>query len=197
MAPLAYTNVGAQSAFYVTLGLFGASEWSIRLRSQRNHGGTPRDRGSLYVVIGAAVLGVVAAFAVAQYVRGAGVGVSRWPIFVIGVVIVMLGVALRQWAVHSLGRFFTVQVRVRSGQTVVDTGPYRWVRHPSYTAIIISFVGIGVALENWVSLAVLVVVPTIGLVVRIHVEERALLDALGEPYRHFATSRARLIPKVW
>ena len=60
-----------------------------------------------------------------------------------------------------------------------------------------SFVGVGVALENWLSLAVLVVVPTIGLVIRIRVEERALQEALGEPYRQFSASRARLIPKVW
>jgi protein-S-isoprenylcysteine O-methyltransferase Ste14 len=197
MVPLAYSDAGAQYAFYVVLGMFGASEWSIRYRSRMNRGGTQRDRGSLYVVILAAVLGVGAAFAVADAVRGAGLSVARWPVFVIGLVIVMLGVALRQWAVLSLGKFFTVQVRVRSGQTVVDTGPYRWVRHPSYTAIIISFVGIGVALENWLSLAVLVVVPTIGLVIRIRVEERALLDALGEPYREFSMNRARLIPKVW
>jgi protein-S-isoprenylcysteine O-methyltransferase Ste14 len=197
MAPLAFTNVGAQTAFYVVLGIFGASEWSIRLRSRRNHGGTQQDRGSLYVVILTASLGVAAAFAFAHQVRSAGISVARWPIFVLGLVIVMLGVALRQWAVFALGKFFTVQVRVRSDQTVVDTGPYRLVRHPSYTAIIISFVGVGVALENWLSLAVLLVVPTFGLVIRIRVEERALLDALGEPYRQFSASRARLIPKVW
>jgi protein-S-isoprenylcysteine O-methyltransferase Ste14 len=197
MAPLAYTNVGAQAAFYVVLGIFGASEWSIRLRSRRNRGGTQHDRGSLYVVILASLLGVAAAFALAHEVRSAGITVARWPIFVVGLAIVMLGVALRQWAVLSLGEFFTVQVRVRSDQTVVDTGPYRWVRHPSYTAIVISFVGVGVALENWLSLAVLLVVPTIGLVMRIRVEERALLAALGEPYRKFSASRARLIPKVW
>jgi protein-S-isoprenylcysteine O-methyltransferase Ste14 len=71
------------------------------------------------------------------------------------------------------------------------------VRHPSYTAIIMSFVGIGVALENWLSLVVIIVVPTIGLIIRIRVEERALLNALGEPYREFSQSRARIIPKVW
>ena len=86
---------------------------------------------------------------------------------------------------------------MRSGQTVVDTGPYQWVRHPSYSAIIMSFVGIGIALENWWSLLVIIIVPTIGLVIRIRVEEKALLDALGEPYREFSATRARLIPKVW
>jgi len=197
MAPLAYTDVGARYAFYVVLGMFGASEWSIRLRSRMNHGGTKHDRGSFFVIIATSLVGVGSAFVLAQDVQSAGIGVGRWPIFVAGLVIVLLGVALRQWSVLTLGTFFTVQVQVRSDQTVVDTGPYRWVRHPSYTAIVMSFVGIGVALENWLSLVVLIVVPSVGLVIRIRVEEKALLEALGEPYREFSATRARLIPKVW
>jgi protein-S-isoprenylcysteine O-methyltransferase Ste14 len=96
-----------------------------------------------------------------------------------------------------LGRFFTVDVRLQSGQTVVDRGPYRWVRHPSYSGMIITFVGMGLALGNWVSLAMLVVVPTAGLIFRIHVEERTLFDGLGEPYRRFAATRRRLFPGLW
>lgn len=197
MAPIAYTDVGARYAFYVVLGMFGASEWSIRLRSRMNHGGTKHDRGSFFVIIATSLVGVCSAFVLAQDVQSAGIGVGRWPIFVAGLVIVLLCVALRQWSVLTLGTFFTVQVQVRSDQTVVDTGPYRWVRHPSYTAIVMSFVGIGVALENWLSLVVLIVVPSVGLVIRIRVEEKALLEALGEPYREFSATRARLIPKVW
>lgn len=197
MAPIAYTDVGARYAFYVVLGMFGASEWSIRLRSRMNHGGTKHDRGSFFVIIATSLVGVGSAFVLAQDVQSAGIGVGRWPIFVVGLVLVLLGIALRQWSVLTLGTFFTVQVQVRSDQTVVDTGPYRWVRHPSYTAIVMSFVGIGVALENWLSLVVLIVVPSVGLVIRIRVEEKALLEALGEPYREFSATRARLIPKVW
>jgi protein-S-isoprenylcysteine O-methyltransferase Ste14 len=197
MAPIAYTDVGARYAFYVVLGMFGASEWSIRLRSRMNRGGTKHDRGSFFVIVATSLVGVGSAFVLAQDVRSAGIGVGRWPIFVVGLVLVLLGIALRQWSVLTLGTFFTVQVQVRSDQTVVDTGPYRWVRHPSYTAIVMSFVGIGVALENWLSLVVLLVVPTIGLVIRIGVEEKALLEALGEPYREFSATRERLVPKVW
>jgi protein-S-isoprenylcysteine O-methyltransferase Ste14 len=197
MAPLAYTDVGAKYAFYVVLGMFGASEWSIRIRSRMNRGGTHRDGGSIFVVIATSLLGTVAAFVLADDVRSAGFNVARWPIFIVGLAIVLLGIALRQWSVLTLGKFFTVQVQVTSEQTVVDGGPYRWVRHPSYTAIIMSFVGIGVALENWLALLVLFVVPTIGLVARIRVEERVLLEALGAPYQEFSATRARLIPKVW
>jgi protein-S-isoprenylcysteine O-methyltransferase Ste14 len=197
VAPLAYTDAGATYAFDVALLMFAASEWSIRLRSRRNRGGSHQDRGSFYVVIATALVGVGAAFAFAQLVQSASFGFARWTVFIVGLAVIVLGIALRQWSVLTLGRFFTVQVQVRSDQTVVDTGPYRWVRHPSYTAILVSFVGIGVALENWLSLLVLIVVPTIGLVLRIRVEERALLEALGEPYRHFAATRARLVPRLW
>jgi protein-S-isoprenylcysteine O-methyltransferase Ste14 len=197
MASLPYVDVGAKIAFDVTLGLLGASELSIRIRSGINRGGTRLDRGSFYVVIITAVAGIGAAFAVTSAVPGAGIDTARWPVFVAGLAIVIFGIAFRQWAVLALGKFFTVQVRVRSDQTVVDTGPYRFVRHPSYTGIVMSFIGIGVALENWLSLVALIVVPTIGLVIRIRVEERVLLDSLGEPYRAFSEHRARLIPKVW
>jgi len=113
------------------------------------------------------------------------------------VVVVVVGLFLvLEWR-SLLGRFFTIDVRVHPGQTVVERGPYRWVRHPSYTGLILIFVGIGFALGNWAALAVLAVVPTAGLVVRIRIEERALLDGLGEPYHRFAASRPHLFPGLW
>jgi protein-S-isoprenylcysteine O-methyltransferase Ste14 len=197
MRPLSYTDEGAKIAFYVVLGLFGASEWSIRIRSHLNRGGAPQDRGSFYLIIATAGLGIVGAFALAFSVTWAGITVAPWPVFVSGLALIVFGIAIRQWAVFVLGKFFTVQVRVQPDQRVVESGPYRWVRHPSYTGIIASFVGIGVGLGNWLSLLVLIVVPTIGLVIRIRVEEQALTDVLGEPYERFVATRARLIPGVW
>jgi protein-S-isoprenylcysteine O-methyltransferase Ste14 len=108
-----------------------------------------------------------------------------------------LGVGLRQWAVWTLGRFFTVEVRVAPDQTVVDDGPYRWVRHPSYTGLLLSLVGLGLALGNWLSVLALAIVPSVGLVIRIRVEERELLVALGDPYREYAARHRRLVPGVW
>lgn len=82
-------------------------------------------------------------------------------------------------------------------QAVIERGPYRWVRHPSYTGLLMTLAGIGLALGNWAALAMLIVVPTAGLVVRIRCEERALLEGIGEPYRRFAATRSRLIPGLW
>lgn len=133
----------------------------------------------------------------AASVHAAAIADGRWLCFIVGLVFMGAGIAIRQWAVTLLGRFFTIDVRVHPGQTVVERGPYRWVRHPSYTGMIVTFVGVGLALGNWAALAVLALVPTAGLVVRIRFEERALLEGLGEPYRRFAASRPRLFPGLW
>ena len=130
-------------------------------------------------------------------VRSAAIDVARWPLFGGGVVLMAAGIVIRQWSIAVLGRYFTTDVRIHPGQTVVDTGPYRWVRHPSYTGLLVTLLGIGLALGNWASLAVLLTVPIAGLVVRIRVEERALEQGLGEPYRRFAATRPHLIPGVW
>jgi protein-S-isoprenylcysteine O-methyltransferase Ste14 len=99
--------------------------------------------------------------------------------------------------VLTLGGFFTVDVQVHPGQAVIDRGPYRWLRHPSYTGMVLFFAGVGLALTNWASLIVLIVAPVAGLVVRIRSEERTLLAALGNDYRRFAATRRRLFPGIW
>lgn len=195
--PLADLDTGAQITFYATVGVFAVLEQRIRVRSLFNRTGSHADRGSLVLVVASVAAGVVGAFLLAAQVPEAAITSLRWPVFVLGLLLMWAGIVIRQWAIAALGRFFTVDVRVQPGQTVVDGGPYRWVRHPSYSGMIITFVGMGLALGNWASLAVVVVVPTTGLVLRIQVEERTLLDALGEPYRRFAAGRPRLFPGLW
>src|SRR5262249_28538633 len=76
-------------------------------------------------------------------------------------------------------------------------GPYRWVRHPSYSGLVLFFVLLGLALSNSASLGVLAAVPVAGLLVRIRSEERALLTSLGDDYRRYAARRRRLFPGIW
>jgi protein-S-isoprenylcysteine O-methyltransferase Ste14 len=114
-----------------------------------------------------------------------------------GLGLMTLGVFVRQWSILTLGRFFTSDVRVSAEQPVIDRGPYRLVRHPSYSGLIIFFIGFALALTNFISLAILAVVPTTGLIARIHFEERALVASLGEPYSRYAATRKRLMPGIW
>jgi len=78
----------------------------------------------------------------------------------------------------------------------VNRGAYRYVRHPSYTAGIMMFLGIGIALESWLS-ALITFVSAAGVYVyRVSVEERALAESLGQPYVDYMKSRRRFIPFI-
>jgi len=198
VAPLPFSDPGARIAFDVLLVVWVLGELWIRVRTRRNRRESrPVDQGSMLLVIALVAAGVGGAFLLAGDVHGAAIAHARWVLFALGLVLMGGGIAIRQWAVAVLGRFFTIDVRVQPGQAVVDSGPYRWVRHPSYTGLILTFVGIGLALGNWAALALVTVVPTVGLLVRIRVEERALVEGLGEPYRRFAANRPRLFPGIW
>ncbi len=173
----------------------------LRRILRRGTGVARLDRGSLPLVTAAAGFGVGGAFLLEANVPsatiGAGVAPIRWLCFAAGVAATVLGSLGRQWAISTLGRFFTLNVTISDDQRVVTNGPYRWVRHPSYTADLVAFTGIGLALGNWLALLAAATLPLLGLLVRIHVEEKALFANLGEPYRAYADGKKRLVPRVW
>jgi protein-S-isoprenylcysteine O-methyltransferase Ste14 len=197
MRPLPYANSGAKAVFVALIAVWVVTEWITRARTRHNQGGTSTELGSLVAIGLSFAVGFGAAFNLASNAEGAAIEFARWPIFILGALLVAGGIAFRQWAIYVLGRFFTVYVRVSEGQTVVESGPYRWLAHPSYTGMVMVFVGIGLMLGNWLSLACLAILPTAGLVVRIKIEERALLAGIGEPYRRFLETRSRLVPGLW
>jgi len=115
----------------------------------------------------------------------------------IGVVLIALGLILRWYAIIHLGRFFTVNVAIAADHELVDTGPYRFVRHPSYTGSLLAFVGFAMVLRNWASLLVIALPISFAFLNRIRVEERVLLAALGERYRAYIKRTNRLIPFLY
>jgi protein-S-isoprenylcysteine O-methyltransferase Ste14 len=195
--PLPYANSGAKVAFFGLIAIWVAAELRVRLRSRHNQRSASPEWSSFVVVALTFGVGLVGGFHAATKVESASIDFARWPIFIVGAVLAAAGIAFRQWAIAVLGAFFTVQVRVTPGQGVVESGPYRLVAHPSYTGLVMTFVGIGLMLGNWLSIACLTLVPAIGLVIRIRVEERAMVAGIGEPYRRFLATRARLVPGVW
>ena len=93
-----------------------------------------------------------------------------------------LGLATRVWAVAALGGAFRTTVEVDPDQAVVTTGPYQWIRHPSYAGLLLIVAGLGLALGNWLSVAACLLLPLPALVWRIHVEEAELSRVLGDAY---------------
>lgn len=115
----------------------------------------------------------------------------------IGLIVMLAAMALRLHCYRVLGRHFTPDVRVYDDHQIVETGAYRFVRHPGYSASLLMLVGLGLAAGTWLGLAVLV---GVGLYVfhrRIRFEERVLLERLGEPYATFCATRKRLIPGLY
>lgn len=197
MEPLPYTDGVAGAIFTALIAIWVASELLTRVRTRSNQPDTSPEWGSLVALVVTFAIGFGAGFHLARHAEGAAIEFARRPVFLLGALLTAAGIAFRQWAIVVLGRFFTPFVRVSEGQTVVESGPYRWLAHPSYTGMVMTIVGIGLMLGNWLSLACLAIVPTAGLMIRIRVEERALLAGIGEPYRRFLAGRARLVPGIW
>lgn len=114
----------------------------------------------------------------------------------VGLVMLVAGGMLRRYCFKTLGKYFTGTVVVRPDQPVIQHGVYRLVRHPSYTAALLMFTGVGVALGNWISVAVLLLAHGILYGIRVSVEERALLSTLGQPYKDYMLRTKRFIPFV-
>jgi protein-S-isoprenylcysteine O-methyltransferase Ste14 len=139
----------------------------------------------------------IAALAAAVWLPGLDID-ERWrtPCLVAGATVTGAGIALRQWSIATLGPSFVGHVLVQPGQTVVSSGPYRWLRHPSYAGQWLEMIGVGLSTGNALSMATCVSVPLIGIMRRIVGEERELVASLPG-YRDYIHGRARLVPRVW
>jgi protein-S-isoprenylcysteine O-methyltransferase len=115
----------------------------------------------------------------------------------IGLVLMIVGLALRYWASVTLGAFYTRTLLVKSDHHMVDTGPYRLIRNPGYLGDIVLFIGGGLAVLNWLAAITIGVVILAAYVYRIRVEETMLVSALGEPYKTYMTHTWRLIPLIY
>jgi protein-S-isoprenylcysteine O-methyltransferase len=118
-----------------------------------------------------------------------------WP--VLGCVVGLAGVSLRWWAIRTLGAHFTRNLQVATDQRLVTDGPYRQLRHPSYTGAILMLAGVGVGLGNGLSLVACVSLSAAGYIHRIPHEEAMLRRDLGDSYVEYASRTRRLLPGVW
>jgi protein-S-isoprenylcysteine O-methyltransferase len=118
-------------------------------------------------------------------------------LYEIGLAVFAAGLGLRWLAIAWLGRLFTFDVAIAADHRVIDTGPYRLIRHPAYTGSLLSYVGLGLCAGNAVSLGVLVVPIAVAFLRRIAIEEAALASALGPSYMDYAGRTKRLIPFVY
>src|SRR3989454_9152782 len=175
---------------WITSELFGA----VLVPRLRRRGATRvrRDRGSGALIIFTVFVSIILALSFGY----AEVGMLPDWAFYLGIFLMFLGILVRQWAIAVLGRFFSLTVRVAEDHRVVERGPYRLVRHPSYTGGLITFIGLALAVQSLGALLVLLGVFSVSYGYRMRVGEKALLSELGEDYANYMKRTKRLIPHL-
>ena len=176
------------------LCLFPISEIVLGLLKRANsRESSVHDQGTLRVIWVVVSVSLV----IASIVKN--VSSTRLPIPVelsdmLSITLTISGLALRLLSIVTLGRYFTVNVAIHPDQHVITTGPYRFIRHPSYTGLLVAFLGLGMYFANWLSLLFLLVPITVATLYRIKKEEEILLKVLGPPYQAYCKETKRLIP---
>jgi len=193
MPPLYVSDFAAGLVFWLLFMVWWLAELATYIRLRSRSSTRTRDRGSRLVLIAGYWLAILAAFAFAFTMPSATIRWNRDIAFYFGAGMMLGGLLLRQYAIVTLGRLHTLDVTTGAGQPVVESGPYRWVRHPSYTGALLTAAGILLCSTNWLSLACYVLVLG-AYAYRIWVEEEALVEDLGEPYRAYMRRTKRLIP---
>jgi protein-S-isoprenylcysteine O-methyltransferase len=176
--------------------IFGLSEFGLLL-FKRSHGSAESaDSGSLRVLWIVILASIALAIVASLFVPTAN-SMRLLRLSPIAAGLFVGGLALRWYAILYLGSLFTVNVAIAADHRLIDSGPYRYIRHPSYTGALLAFLGLGISFGNWVSLIIVVVPPLLAFMRRMTIEEAALSHGLGESYLQYMARTKRLIPCVY
>ncbi len=177
----------------IMAALWGASEVVLGVVTRAKGEAQVRDRGSRAVLWTVILVSLFAGEVIAR-LPATRVSVRTLPFEITGGVLLVCGLVIRWVAIITLGRFFTSNVAIHPGQQLIRAGIYRFVRHPSYSGLLLAFYGLGFACANWFSLLVIAAPITAAVLYRIHVEEAALCEVFGQEYANYRHSTASLFP---
>ena len=177
----------------VFVGGFVALVWAIKRAGGYKVPDSKRDRTEPTLVIALFFVGILLVPIVIGYAR---IGVLPSYLLYPGLLLWILGFALYAWSVRFLGRFQSGFVRVVAGHRVIQEGPYRLIRHPLYASELVTWIGLGLALQSWVALLAILVTSALFYSNRILVEERFLAAELGDEYVQYMKRTKRIIPFI-
>ncbi|MGA2896165.1 MAG: isoprenylcysteine carboxylmethyltransferase family protein [Acidobacteriaceae bacterium] len=168
---------------------------SIRLRSAKD--AQKADRGSKSLVIAAVNFGICLGFLAAFEVPSFSLEAHWKAVFALGIAVWLGGILFRLASIRILGHSFTYDVATSKDQQIVERGPYRWLRHPSYLGSLLAMIGFGMTLTNWLAMLLPVCCLATAYAYRIPIEEQALVRGLGSDYSNYMRRTWRLIPFVY
>lgn len=121
---------------------------------------------------------------------------ASW-IMYLGEAFILIGIIFRFIIIRSLGKYFTVDVTIKEDHKIKKEGFYRYLRHPSYAFSLLTSLGLGLYLNNWLSLILAFVPPFLAFTYRIKIEEQALVEQFGEEYIEYRKTTKKLIPFIY
>jgi len=176
--------------------IFGISEIALGLFMRAKSDAKSEDKGSLRILWIVILASLFLAYRATHWFPAltiSNINIS----YPIGVLMFFSGLILRWFSIIYLGRFFTVNVAIAKDHRVIDTGPYRYIRHPSYTGALMAFTGFALCLSNIAAIFIILVPVTIAFLHRIGIEEAALGNALGVAYLDYCKRSKRLLPFIY
>lgn len=176
--------------------LYGFFELFLNLKQRKTtKAASSGDKGSLWLLYGLITLGYALSFAIGATKIGR---MPHWNIFfVVGMVLFSIGLIIRIYSMLTLKQYFTYSVAKVDHQKVIETGLYKYIRHPGYLGQWIIFLGISLALSNWCSVLLMMIPVIAGYLYRIRVEEKFMADQLGIDYLNYKSRTKMIIPFLY
>lgn len=153
-------------------------------------------RGGRWLILGIAI-GMMLAVNSPQFAPGLDIRAHFPAWFTLGIVLIWAGLIFRFWAIQTLGKFFSTRLVVQEHHELIRSGPYTYLRNPSYTGALVTFIGIGLAIGNWLSFGVLLLTSLVLYAWRIKIEEGMLAEAFGQAFQDYKQTSWALIPFIW
>lgn len=169
--------------------ILGYTSWQNRKSLDKNKG----DKGS-YLVI---VFGTIAIIYLNLFCRKNYLSILPETMFWTGGVAIIAGIVLRLKSVLTLGKFFTVSVQVDSKQRIIQTGLYKYIRHPAYSGSILSLIGIALAFRSILGIIGTIIIIAVIYGYRIKIEEKLLESNFKSSYKEYKEHTKRIIPFIW
>ncbi|ROH98966.1 MULTISPECIES: isoprenylcysteine carboxylmethyltransferase family protein [unclassified Chryseobacterium] len=185
-----------QILFYISMAAWFLSEFLYKnmLKSGKEDK-KDKDKSTLNILWLAIPFSIVAAVTVSN-LSTLPIAEESW-IYYAGEGFILIGIIFRFIIIRSLGRYFTVDVTIKQGHTIKQEGFYKYLRHPSYAFSLLTSLGLGLYLNNWLSLAFAFIPPFLAFMYRIKIEEQALVDQFGEEYIKYRKKTKKLIPFIY
>ncbi|HLG18719.1 MAG TPA: isoprenylcysteine carboxylmethyltransferase family protein [Bdellovibrionota bacterium] len=121
----------------------------------------------------------------------------RYAAIVAGFLLAVAGLTVRIWSIRTLGRCFTPTVRIHPDHELIQSGPYRWIRHPSYLGATAAVCAPAVIYGAWLLVPVTLIALLVAYSYRIRIEDRALHERFGHDFERYARQAGALCPRIF